>query len=661
MSAIEGDETIQARRQRLSTVPRACEGCKIRKIRCDRTNPCSNCRTAGIVCQVKTPTGESRSKVDKVTQLEEHIERLEQRICILEHQHLGRGSASESSVTTNEQFASPRTSAATPYEGDSSFISQSRQASELTQSMTSGSASLDPSFGELRTLLQPSSAPSYLDDYQFSRKNDSRLIPTMRLPPADLVIVILQRVKMNTPVFLYGLSKAGTDFVERLCRKVYFPIEPPSPGHVAAMLGILCNCFKEFIATSDPLLEKYDLKTHLEICEQSFKVGIETFDVLAVPSLENILALTLGAMRAQLEAKPMLLCTLISAAISQCRMIGYQREITYQNDHTGNSDIARLLFWTIYVTDKTMSLLLGRASSLQDFEIDARYPAVSNDPTRHPWDKSFIMGIKIARIQGQIYDRLYSPAALALPSFERIQRMTDLTIALKSWFEEKDQIDISRARYADTFESIARPYWEITYYSTLTMLLRTSSIPGTGSEISSQCFQAARLALKAHINCFSNFHDSSVISAKDYATYIHHNSSFTPFVVIFLHAIAASSLDDVELLDDVVKALQAFRGISKHTERLYNICATLTRLARRLAESGNAHLGAYNMQENSLQFLEDTDQIMNFQPESLENLFDTDLMDQFTESSREDVSAVLGSWASGQPSASLLGTEVVFQ
>ena len=50
MSTFGAEETIQERRQRLSALPRACEGCEVRKeIMCDRESPCSNYVAAGIV------------------------------------------------------------------------------------------------------------------------------------------------------------------------------------------------------------------------------------------------------------------------------------------------------------------------------------------------------------------------------------------------------------------------------------------------------------------------------------------------------------------------------------------------------------------------------------------------------------------------------------
>ena len=45
---------------------------------------------------------------------------------------------------------------------------------------------------------------------------------------------------------------------------------------------------------NDELCQRFDLATHLGHCEQIFVAAIETYDVLVVPSFENIIALTMG-------------------------------------------------------------------------------------------------------------------------------------------------------------------------------------------------------------------------------------------------------------------------------------------------------------------------------------------------------------------------------
>lgn len=50
------------------------------------------------------------------------------------------------------------------------------------------------------------------------------------------------------------------------------------------------------------------------------------------------------------------------------------------------------------------------------------------------------MGIKLADIQGQIYDKLYSTAALRTAYSERAQHVDQLTTAMHQWRAELRQV-----------------------------------------------------------------------------------------------------------------------------------------------------------------------------------------------------------------------------
>lgn len=82
-------------------------------------------------------------------------------------------------------------------------------------------------------------------------------------------------------------------------------------------------------------------------------------------------------------------------------------------------DSTRRLFWTIYVFDKKISFLLGRSSHMQDSEIDAEPPAASTDSNLQLWDELFLIGITLARIQGEIYTTLCSATGMKNSASER--------------------------------------------------------------------------------------------------------------------------------------------------------------------------------------------------------------------------------------------------
>ncbi|OGM48383.1 hypothetical protein ABOM_003361 [Aspergillus bombycis] len=663
MAGPERRETIQARRHRLSVIPRACEGCKIRKVRCDRSAPCSNCQASGIACEQASPKPRPECRPRPERDLQGQIRRLEERLASLEQQLTTQRSISEhhrdtvpDEFPTGSEQAVPQPSCVAPvYEGISSFTSQSILASNVAQTTANSEGAgehsdLKSSLDHLKTLLQTPTRSSFETEYRMSRVPAARSLPTMdHLLPLDLIIAILQEIKINRPIFLCSYVITDPDLVERFCQRVYFPTEPISTAHLAGMHGILLTLLKEFTILRNSLSQKFDLKTHISMCEHNFNTLVESYDVLAVPSFESIFALIMGFIKAQDEAKPLLCCTFISAAASHCQMLGYHREIMYRGDNTRNSENMRRLFWTTYVFEKHISLYFGRASNMQDFDIDAQYPAIATDPAIRPWDESFVMGIRLAKIQGEIYDKLYSAEASKSSYSERMRRVHGLTADIQQWYTEFKEIDASKVNNHHIFK-ITRDSWDILYYSTFTSLLRAPITSGVASaELSSQCFRVARLSLQSHLRCFGSFQTSGFHSDADYANWVLLFSSFTPFIVIFLHAIAATSSDDIQLLNKVVESLQHIRSVSPSSERLYQICSTFLQIAKGLVKTRQSCVGAYNQLEDSLQFMNDAGPMSIFEPDCLQGLFGTDTSEHAPYLADHDMYAIFDSWATGLP------------
>ncbi|OJJ65052.1 hypothetical protein ASPSYDRAFT_39849 [Aspergillus sydowii CBS 593.65] len=540
------------------------------------------------------------------------------------------------------------------YEGASSFANQSAYATEVAQltASTQGTVAQDrltASFDDLKSLLQPSTT---LEDFQFSRSNAFRSMPAMKLVPSAIVADIVRSFKVRVPYFLLSRPVNDLNLIEELFRKVYFPTEALSVGHVTAMHGVLFYLLKEFISFKDPLAEKYDLSPHLETCEKNFSAGIETYEILVVPNFENTLSLLLAVIKAQDEANVLLSSTLISVASRHCLVLGYHRSLTYQNQKADMASNICRLFWTVYLLDKNMSLLLGRASCIQDYDIDVPYPTCTGDLVTRAWDEGWIAFLSLGRLQGQIYDRVYSAAALKLAPEVRAHSINELAQELHQWHQRLYQVDFSHVQLKDpALLQMSQRTWDVTYYSVLTSLLRGSSTSPTTPEITSQCFKAARSALETHLGFFPMCLESEYVSVRDYANWLMLYASFTPFIVIFLHAIAASSAEDTKLLEDVVRTLYPTKDTSKACGRLYQICAIFARVARRLVESRHSFLGTYNAQDDSLLLLNDTGNTSLFDPGSLQDYLsaEIDMMDQFTYSEAENMSAILGNWVSGQP------------
>ncbi|KAI7761156.1 hypothetical protein LZL87_001971 [Fusarium oxysporum] len=537
------------------------------------------------------------------------------------------------------------------YEGTSSFLQQSVQASQEVQRSAAAESpeaaqTISESFNQLNSIFKSQ------NDKKLPFTASTRSMPEITPLPASAVLTILRKIKANPTRFFPGQALTDVRLIEHLCQKVYFPTEPVTLGHITSVNGIMRLLLREFIITKDSLAEEHNLEELKAQAERNFDRGLQTFELMTVPSFENILAITAAVLKIQNEAAPVLARSLVNAGLSHCQMMGYHREVTYQKDQSGFAENKRRLFWTLYVFDKTNSLHFGNASRVQDFEVDAHYPAIPDDPAEKPWTELFRLAVRLAKIQGLIFDKLYSVAGLQSPAIDRRQWIDALVADMHQWRYELDHMDGSTVRFVEILK-LSMTHWDIMYYSTLTILLRAPAMPGVGTDMTSQCFQAARLSLQSHLRAFSGYGGDKMLSKADYIDWALHNSSFTPFVVIFLHSIAASSLEDVDLLEQVVTTFRSARDINIGAEKLYQICSTFARLARRMVESRNTSVGMYDQNNDTLQVAGVSENVP---------LTWTDVVGQpseqqagtdgFADFLTDDMTNILADWINGQPPAS---------
>jgi hypothetical protein len=110
------------------------------------------------------------------------------------------------------------------------------------------------------------------------------------------------------------------------------------------------------------------------------------------------------------------------------------------NDNPEDRKTKIHIFWMIYMFDKTLSLRLGRSSILQDWDISLPF-VVASDPDDKDSESSAMLSywIKVARVQGLIYEKLFCPAAFLKSTEERTRIAIDLVNTLnQAWYERKD-------------------------------------------------------------------------------------------------------------------------------------------------------------------------------------------------------------------------------
>lgn len=102
-------------------------------------------------------------------------------------------------------------------------------------------------------------------------------------------------------------------------------------------------------------------------------------------------------------------------------------------------------------------------------------------------------------------------------------------------------------------------------------------------------------------------------------------TSFTPFVITFIHAIAAASTEDVLLLNSIFEMLESMQDASPEMKRLHQICASFLHVAQRLVDSSAAPMETYDKQEDMLPISDDAAHLSIFNTEFLPELFGSDV------------------------------------
>lgn len=134
-------------------------------------------------------------------------------------------------------------------------------------------------------------------------------------------------------------------------------------------------------------------------------------------------------------AKPSLSWALVATAADLAQRLGYHRPALLEGETPEAKQSKNYVFYFIYYLDKSLSLRMGRASTIQDYDIATPFPSLSPDldfnklgPTQ-----MLIFLAKLASIQGRIYQHLYSSSALSKSTEARVEKalglaaeMTDL-------------------------------------------------------------------------------------------------------------------------------------------------------------------------------------------------------------------------------------------
>ncbi|CAI7595251.1 unnamed protein product [Penicillium discolor] len=638
-------------------VRRACDQCRLRKIRCDKRTPCSNCRGSSIVCR-STGEGqkpsEPRRRVLISNQYEKKIDLIEERLASIEStlQQLAKNTSqpqgftapnrSESHFAPSPQKSAPsQPSSTTPnsakpkgpsylanrtieehdssagFEGSSSLTAHGAYASAFLESAVSQSSpqvlsspKITAALSSLKQLvgIQNQRREADLQGSQPLTKNARlgvrRDIRDLEMPPLPVTLDMLRNIQENPPAFFGGyVPFLSVKYFTEKCREVYFCIHDYSDAAFIITNFSMYGLFYEYGGMEKDVTMREEHQHYIMMCRNNLETALANLNILMPADHDSIMALSLGAMHALEISKPSVAWTLASTAMNLCQTLGYHRFTSMEHDPIPVQRQKQLLFWTVYTILNMMSLRLGRASSIQNYDISL--PMLDENPAEipHPWGPVCTWWTRSAIIQSEVYQYLYSPEALQKPESERVTHAHRLAAEMQSKVMEPFEKFMSSDLKVSDIDLMYLATDKISRLAIMTLIYRAipaSTDSGRGATFIPECIGTAREALEVHRHCVAALNETDDFMKISYMHWGVLISPFVPFIVIFCNIITTSNADDLTLLEEFIASLEPLTTFSQSIERLHTLCSVLGTVARLYFEA-NTRPQAATDQENLIE------------------------------------------------------------
>ncbi|KAF7594200.1 hypothetical protein BBP40_009904 [Aspergillus hancockii] len=456
------------------------------------------------------------------------------------------------------------------YEGGSSLSAHAIFATRYLQDAVSSTNSADIT-GEMTSIL--SALHKVIDDQKQQRDTLENLYPYAKplpngsstrhlpMPPVDMTLTCLRMAREQPRVQRFWLVEltSFTQFNEYFLR-VYSP-GPATDADMIIVNGglywLYCECAGYF---EDQQITK-DYMDQAMLCRDNLETVLSNLPYHMPVTLDVVLALNIATTYSLQMAKPSVAWSFITTASNLCQTLGLHSAHSVNNDHPELKTQKLRLFWVVYVTEKALSLRLGRSSTFRDEDITV--PRLTIDESM---ESLFVpKWIDIAVLQGKTYDHIYSPGALLQPIDIRISRARALVADLKRIMDCEDELekrhhDERRHAIGDGLHEFMLRADRVYNLSLLALIYR--GIPPekpSGTAFGQDCIETAREALKEHEQCvsliLSSNWDESYLEMYIHWTLL--QAPFFPFIVLFCYIVETSEPDDLQCLGAFVDVLQS--------------------------------------------------------------------------------------------------------
>ncbi|KAF6831151.1 fungal specific transcription factor domain-containing protein [Colletotrichum musicola] len=585
-----------------------CDICRARKIRCDREQPCSRCVGSNSQCTYsdRLKIREKRKRILLTSQYENKIDNIDRRL----DEIVG---LLQSLPTNPEQTprTSPRTHNATQtstpisadggpaascvVEGESSLAAQftfandfAQRVAGITQNPQKGSGGeLQERLEELSEMVaayRQQSAPEEMG-YPHARPLQRPRFHGCELPPIQETVALIRVAESQ--------RLAGTGWIyeylpmhhfSKACLDVYFSEDSSEIDFIIVNAG-LHSIFKDYsniVRAEDK--EKY--LGYAYLCRGHLETGLSNLPLHMPATSQGIIALIFGAFHSIELSKPFLAWSLSSKASEMCQSLGYHRISCVENGTAEDAKLKSLLFWSTYFIDKSLSLRLGRASTIPEWTITTSRPSIK-DSHQHPALAYFVLWVETARCQGSIYEMLYSPDAALQPDEVLRARVLRLVSDLQELEEATSETNrrwgrIAKDKAGDDLLDFYATSDETLRLSLLTMAHRAERRPlYAATTFNADCVGAARATLERHRDCVDIMRRSTDNYLPTYFQWTLLFAPFMPFVVMFCHVVETQDGMDLERLGDFVESIQTAAHVSDAASKAHRLFLALHGIAVR--------------------------------------------------------------------------------
>jgi hypothetical protein len=415
---------------------------------------------------------------------------------------------------------------------------------------------------------------------------------SLTLPPVEKIFACLRLAKESAQVATLWL---GSYMTPAQFQDYFIGVASPDPSTNSDLIIVHCGLYWLFgeCAKAVPDAEtKKDYSRQALVCEANLETVLANLPFHQPSNIDLAYAMGMAALYCLQKSKPFSAWNFISSASHTIQALGLHCKSPLSSQNSDRDAIIGL-FWTVYMAEKMLSLRLGRSSTLRDQDITLSPPF----PQRS--DDSFLVHltpgwVRLARIQGRIYDEIYTSEATKQSLDIRTSRALALVAELNATMKQTE--DTHNRYQADKGHILGHDYHEIAKHSDrviglsmLTLVYRSIS-PETHSKSSfrQECIDAARKTLQEHQKCvvLITHEQEKMIFLETYMNWTITYTPFIPFIVLFCHTIETFKASDLQHMETLVKSFQSTSDSHGHSicEKQYRLFKALYDVASRYVE-----------------------------------------------------------------------------